>query len=320
MAVNPMQRKANNSFLLGILITLLITGAIIAFLLLQLSKLNEEKKKTEAQRVYTYVVTSEIKSGTEIQASQVQGGVEMILATSSETIYDSRIKDSKTGGYKIEADGTYTVKPFSAGLKAKVDLHPGTVITSDLTYTDELIASDIRRQEYNVITLPSQIETGEYVDIRLRLPNGQDYIVISHKQVTIPQINGIDSENCVWLDLSEIEILNMSGAIVEAYRMNGAKLYATRYIEAGIQEAATVTYLPSDEIIALMAKDPNAVQEAKNALFSRNNNSEEKNVIRNPINNAKNNEDAEDNLQDGVQSEIQGLQEEREKYLESLGM
>ena len=30
MATNPMQRKARNSFLLGMLIMLLITGAIIA--------------------------------------------------------------------------------------------------------------------------------------------------------------------------------------------------------------------------------------------------------------------------------------------------
>ena len=42
MAMNPMQRKANNSFLLGILITLLITGAIIAFLIYQVSSLNKE--------------------------------------------------------------------------------------------------------------------------------------------------------------------------------------------------------------------------------------------------------------------------------------
>lgn len=31
MAINPMQRKAQNSFLLGILVTLLITGLIIGF-------------------------------------------------------------------------------------------------------------------------------------------------------------------------------------------------------------------------------------------------------------------------------------------------
>ena len=45
MAMNPMQRKANNSFLLGILITLLITGAIIGFLIYQVSNLNSELER-----------------------------------------------------------------------------------------------------------------------------------------------------------------------------------------------------------------------------------------------------------------------------------
>lgn len=73
MAVNPMQRKANNSFLLGILITLLITGIIIAILLMQLSKLNAEQKKNEANKSFAYVVIDAVKSGTEIQSSQVKG-------------------------------------------------------------------------------------------------------------------------------------------------------------------------------------------------------------------------------------------------------
>lgn len=308
MAVNPMQRKANNSFLLGILITLLITGVIIALLLMQLSKLNAQMKKSEANKVYAYVVTSEIKSGTEIQSSQIQG-VEINSNVTSEVIYSSKTADN-------QADVAGNL--FPTGLKAKVDLHPGTIVTSDVTYEDELVAADVRKVEYNIITLPTQLQTGEYIDVRLTLPNGQDYIVVSHKQVEIPTINGIDSESCVWIELSEDEILTMSNAIVEAYRMNGAKLYATRYVEAGMQDAATVTYLPSDEVIALMQKDPNIVQTAKNAIFARTR-TDEKAVIRNPINSAKNNEDAEDNLTEGVTSEIQGLQEERQKYLESLG-
>lgn len=312
MAINPMQRKAHNSFLLGAVITLLITGTFIAILLMQVSKLNTEKKEAEAKKVYAYVITQEVKSGSEIQASQVQG-IEMNWGASSTVIYSSKTKD-RDGNDVADSTGVL----FPTGLKAKVDLHPGTVVTSDVTYDDEPLASDVRRQEYNIISLPTQLMTGEYVDIRLRLPNGQDYIVVSHKQVTIPMINGVDSESCIWMDLSEVEILNLSGAIVEAYRMNGAKLYATRYVEAGMQDAAQVTYIPSDEILALMEKDPNAVQEAKNALFARTRTSE-KSVIRNPINSAKNNEDAEDNLQEGVKNEITGLQEERELYLESLG-
>lgn len=314
MATNPMQRKANNSFLLGMLITLLITGIIIALLILQVSKLNKEKEERDARKVYAYVVVSDIQSGSEIQASQVKGTELTLGTTDSSVIYSSKTVDAK-GNETADQTGAL----FPTGLKAKVDLHPGTVVTADVTYEEEALASDVRKQEYNIITLPTQIQTGEYIDIRLRLPNGQDYIVVSHKQVTIPTINGVDSANCVWVELSEVETLSMSSAIVEAYKMNGAKLYATRYVEAGLQEAATPTYLPSDEVIALMNEDPNAVQEAKNALFARNNDSNYKSTVRNPINAAKNNEDANDNLDAGVTSEVQGLQEERELYLESLG-
>ena len=42
MAMNPMQRKANNYLLIGILGTLVVTGAIIALLLMQLNKVNTE--------------------------------------------------------------------------------------------------------------------------------------------------------------------------------------------------------------------------------------------------------------------------------------
>ncbi len=305
MAVNPMQRKANNSFLLGILITLLITGVIIAILLLQLSKLNKQIKTETASRVYGYMVTSDVKSGSEINSSQIKS-VEINSAVKSDVIYTSANAD-KTGAL------------FPAGQKAKVDLHAGTILTKDLTYEDEALSADVRKVEYNIITLPSQIQTGDYIDVRLTLPGGQDYIVVSHKEVEIPTISGVDSESCIWMQLSEAEILTMSSAIVEAYQMEGAKLYATRYVEAGSQTAAAVTYLPSDEVIALMNKDSNIVQEAKNAIFARTR-TDEKSTIRNPINNAKNNENAHDNLVDGVKSEVQGLQEERQKYLESLGL
>lgn len=314
MAVNPMQRKANNSFLIGVVVTLLITGLIIAVLLMQLSKIKKEIAAQEAQIVYGYVIIEDVKSGTEIEAHHVQG-VEIGAGVQSDIVYSSKTKDIEGNN---TADQTGALLP--TGLKAKVDLHAGTVLTSDLTYEDELVAADVRKQEYNVIEIPSQLQSGEYIDVRLRLPNGQDLIVVSHKEVEIPTIAGVDSEKCIWIQLDELEILNMSSAIVETYRMNGAKLYATRYVEAGMQESAQITYLPSDEVIALMNKDPNIVQEAKNKLFTRYNDNSQKNVIRNPINSLKNHEDAEDNLTERVDAEIESLQEEREKYLESLGM
>ena len=201
-----------------------------------------------------------------------------------------------------------------------------TLLTSEMLSTGDLLSADVRTQEYNMISLFSQLESGDFIDIRLRLPSGEDYIVVSKKQVTIPTIDGVDSNNCIWLDLAENEILTLSGAIVEAYQMNGSKLYATKYVEAGMQDAAQVTYIPDDAILTQILADNNVVEKAKAALSARITETSEitgtrvvdKTIIRNPINNLKNNEDAQDNLQEKVNSELSGLQEEREKYLDSM--
>lgn len=311
MAMNPMQRKANNSFLLGILITLLITGIIIAFLIYQISNLNKEIKDIEAEKVYAYVVADTIKSGETLDDTKLVydeitlGGVDtsnLVTTLNMETVLDP------TTGDEIDV---YTQK-------AKVDLNPGTVLTNDLLYEDEALTSDVRTQEYNVIIPQSQLQTGEYIDVRLRLPDGQDLIVVSHKQVTIPEFeDGTLSTNNLLMDLNEEEILMMSCAIVESYQMNGSMLYATKYVEPGIQDAATPTYLPNDVTITLIHNDPNIVQEAKNELITRYN--ENSDTIRPGINNAVNNEDAADNVIDKTEEEISNQQEQREQYIESIG-
>ena len=309
MAMNPMQRKANNSFLLGILITLLITGIIIAFLIYQVSQLNKELEEKASNIVYGYVVTMPIQSGTEITSDSVKA-IELNIATDSSSIISAQTTvDGEPG-----PDETGALLP--AGLLAKVDLNPGTVITTDLTYEEEPLTDDVRSQEYNVITLPSQLQTGEYIDIRLRTPEGRDLIVVSHKEVTIPNI-GVDSTNCIWIDLSEEEILIMSCAIVESYEMNGAKLYATRYVEPGIQTAATPTYVPNDETRALIERDPNIVEEAKAQLLSTLNTNSA--LVRPGVDSATNNEDAKDNVVDKTEEEITSLKEEREAYIDAMG-
>ena len=49
MATNPMQRKARNSFILGMLVMLVICGVIIAFLFIQITNLNKKNKKINKQ-------------------------------------------------------------------------------------------------------------------------------------------------------------------------------------------------------------------------------------------------------------------------------
>lgn len=139
-----------------------------------------------------------------------------------------------------------------------------SVITLDMvSKSNEKTTNDLRKVEYNMLVLPTQIQTGEYVDIRLSLPSGQDYIVVSKKQVEIPQINGVDSEDTIWLKLTEDEIITMNSAIVDAYKSVGSTLKVVTYTEAGMQDAATPTYVPTGDVMQLINSDPNIIQKSK---------------------------------------------------------
>lgn len=293
MAMNPMQRKARNSFLLGMMLTLLITSIIIAFLFLQLTKLKDEADKLEKSYVTAYVLQTDIESGKNITISDVKA---------------SKIsKNMLPSDYISSAEITETTI-------AKIDLTAGTVLTSGIiTESGEQTTNDIRMQEYNMLVLPTQLEVDDYIDIRWMLPNGQDYIVVSKKRV-------IDcNENTVWLKMSEDEILTMSGAIVEAYTVTGSKLYAVKYVEPGMQETAISTYMPSNEVINLINSDKNITSDAMKALSARYTEALRKARQENIQSVLEHySENSIDNIEAKIEEEIARQQEARQMYLDQL--
>lgn len=424
MAMNPMQRKANNSFLLGVLITLLITGIIIVFLIYQVMSLNNTLDEQDALLTTVYVLTENVEAGEQITTDMLTTmqvwsttvpsnalgspetlssyyladelgnealrgyeltdtnnllGDNVVLNSDGKIIYSvseynellETYEDAETtfsaesisyiprqitvGGntetvyckinYDEDLDSYYILIPEttdssltrsttytytkevleSEPLIAKITMYANTVLTAEMVTEGQPVANDVRKQEYNVITLPTQLETGDYVDIRLRLPDGQDLIVVSYKEVEIPEIDGVPSEDCIWLELSEDEILTLSCAIVETYQMQGAKLYATTYVDPGMQEAAEVTYVPSDTTTALIRNDPNIVETAKAEIINRYNadissdNSDR--AVRQSIDAATTYDDedeAAELVEEYTQDEISNLQDAREDYIDSL--
>ena len=119
--------------------------------------------------------------------------------------------------------------------------------------------------------------------------------------------------------MNESEIMVMSNAIIEAYIDQGSLLYATTYVEPGLQSIVTPTYVPTGAVQNAINSNPNIEQEAKNALFARynQNSTTRTNIIDGTL--AQYAQDRVDNIQAGIEQEITKAKEERQLYLESLG-
>lgn len=418
MAVNPLERKSRNSFLLGIVITLLITGCIIAFLLMQLLNMNKQKNEEQALLATVYTLNTDVKSGQIITADMLttisvistavpnnaivdaltfdnyslkdaegndvytdEQGLYILKDSDYLEIYEGeqstyytyspegerqnvtlstrekdniqsdaygdyvvRATEQKARVYKEENSDSYYILKVSynnaeqeptrekeyiqlngTSLIAKLDMNMNTILTLEmLAKSDEAITDDVRRQEYNCIVLPIDLTTGDYIDIRLMLPNGQDYIVVSKKRVEIASV--VDefeietlwtSPDTIWVNLREDEILTMSCAIVDAYKISGAKLYATVYTDPGMQNAATPTYLVNAETAALIQRDPNILTQALRELERRYSGSYRNSQIDSEI---LKQQDAEGNFEQRMDESITNTTEQRLEYLESLGL
>ena len=231
-------------------------------------------------------------------------------------------KEDETDNYFITKNNNKEYLELnSVPLVAKVTMKKNTLITTELlSKSDNLVQDDVRKQEYNMLVLPMDLQTGDYIDVRIMLPSGQDYIVVAKKEVEIPKVSGVNTEDTIWINLSEDEILHMSCAIIDAYQLKGAKIYATKYTEAGMQEAATPTYPINGSTSALLQNNPNILEKAMNELKARYSNTNASELRENYINSAISNQgdQAQTNLETNMQESITNSKNSRKEYLDSL--
>lgn len=434
MVSNPMQRKSRNAFLLGIIVTLIIAGAIIALLLVQLKQKDDKIKAEQEAKVKVYTLSTNVKAGqiitqdmftlqsvnkntvpsnatatmsvidtwylqtkegepvytdnyglyldrssgdesadniievitntgNEIEDSKgnkiangelyvdVGGTIEKVTSNTSNMqtdeagqffvdtqgndkitrVYQEELTDefyvykidtstANTSGSKVRIKEYIDIKDVP--VLARVDMNAQTVITPEfVVQSSELITDDTREEEYNMLVLPIDLMTDDYVDIRFMTPNGQNFIVVSKARVEVPRNDdGTYVSDTIKVNLREDEILAMSSAIVEAYGLNGSKLYVTKYSDPAMQKAALPTYTPNAAVTSQIQSNPNIVEVAKEELAARY--SEASKKVRNDylqqyINGVDSNE-YNTNIQEGMNEDIGTSLTTRKKYLDSL--
>ena len=294
MAVNPMQKKARNSFLLGMIITLIVCAIIGVILYIAVIGPENKASKEKGTATKAYALNRDVKSGQEITADMLST-INTYSNLIPQNYIDSTIVANVGNGKKVIA---------------KVDLYKNTILTASTVTTEEnTVTKDVRTMEYNMLTLPINLTIGDYVDIRITFPDGQDFIVIAKKE--IKNIQG----NTVTFDMSEADIVMLNSAIVESYIMKASNIYIAKYVEPGMQEKAANTYVPTAEVIRLIETDSNIVSTAKNELTSRFDAN-----IRNQMNSTVNqySEQGLTNVEEGIQKQIEDAKKAREEYLSSL--
>ena len=315
MAVNPMQRRARNSFLIGYLVALIIMALVVLLLHYKIKNLNEANEALESKQRTVLVATADLKSGEEVTMDSFKTEVVQTTMDTTQIIEedDFKFKDDKTGDTieKYSEDGTQLQKK----LVMKVGVPANSIVTKDMVAeVDGQATDDQRIQEYNMIILPSELRNGDYVDIRVRFPKGQDYIVVAKKKI----------EQCtadtIWVKLTEEEILSLGNAIVESYTAEGTKLYATTYTEPGLQNAATPTYAVSEDVLKLINTDPNIRETARTALWSRYNEQKQNEQRVGQIDAALSayEDGRASSVESGIEEEITNLKTARESFVEEL--
>ena len=79
MAINPMQRKANNYLLIGIVGTLLITGTIIGFLFYRYQGLKKDLDQINNDKTTMIVASAEFKAGDPIDGDELENRIKRIM-------------------------------------------------------------------------------------------------------------------------------------------------------------------------------------------------------------------------------------------------
>ena len=242
-----MKRKKRNRMLIMIVVIVLLALIICSFF--EYSKIQDLKAantmyQTELSnnQQTVYVATDLINAGDIVTDTGENANVE------KQTVY--------TG---LESYNYITESEMNT--RAKVDIAAGVPVMYNMV-TDVVVDNDTRDYEISVANLTTDQKENDVVDIRVIFPNGEDYVILSKKQIT-----NLNLENCVFTSqLNEEEILRFASAIVDAYMTTGARIYTTRYVEENIQETSTPNYPVRETTIELINSDPNVVTKATETL------------------------------------------------------
>lgn len=138
------------------------------------------------------------------------------------------------------------------------DYKKGAILYQNMVYDYDEVKSDLRACELNDIILPKGIEVGKHIDVRIRFPNGLDFVVLSKKKLlSVEKAEEEATTSACRLHLNAEEILRISSAVVDSTMNEGAYLYGTVYLDSMTQKESKITYPNNAAVAEWIKKDAN---------------------------------------------------------------
>lgn len=313
MAMNPMQRKVKNAFLLGIVAAIFVAAIVVGILFIKIKGLNEEiegmREKEKIAMTQVYTVSQEVKEGESVRyLTTISVAVEKAPknAITDENLEQYAETDSK-GEIILSEDGSPSYQ-----MKARVGITPNTIITTDMV-EKSAEAGTFRMVECTSIVLPSKLATGDFVDIRLQLYTGDNLIVLS--KIKVEDSNA----STIWLKLSESQYVLLRNAMLETYIMKGSELLATQFSNEA-QAPLNATYVPSVRAKSLI--EANKLTEQDEEIIKQYNSDGEALKVRDSIEamlRDYSGDEQRDKAAEGFEKEKTAIQATREELLGTMG-
>lgn len=230
----------------------IVIGVGILLLFIVGLNLNYLKRMQAEYKVRINAIIREYKLK-EVKVYQAKENIQAGSALTFDNVMEKTVVSDLNSEYYMTSE--------NIGNVTLVDIKEGTWIYKDILRKNSL-PDNVREVEYSTFFIGNNIKENNYFDLHIQYPNGEDYIVLSKGL-----IKRMDETNqLLYLWLTPQELFNISGAIVDCYLNQGARLYSVRYVEPTIQQESILTFTPNQDIIQLMKKDPNIINTAIQGL------------------------------------------------------
>lgn len=177
-------------------------------------------------------------------------------AVAGEELTAGMLQEQKVQSQEELPAASFAAQEELLGKRLKVSLPKGAALYADLVYEGAPAAEDERSVELQQVYLPQTLQENEFVDVRIAFPNGEDYLVVSHKRVYRILRDEEDGTQTIQLRFLEEELLRYQAARVDTTVYRDTALYAVPYV-GEYQQAAQVYYPVNPAVFRLLQWDPN---------------------------------------------------------------